>query len=122
MVLPFVRLALAALAALVLGAVPAARADTVDARCDVYPLGEDHARAALACRFSQRQGYVTIHRADGVVHELSPGDAPGRYTDAAGRPAWRERGLGRRGLILRLADERLFVYWDTAGLPAASAP
>jgi len=100
----------------------AARAQTVDARCDVYPKGSDQASAMLACTFSQRQGGVRIQRADGVVHELRPtGQAPGNYLDQDGKPAYRQRGLGSRGQIYRLATESVFVYWDTAGLPGRAA-
>lgn len=104
-----------------------ARADTVDARCDIYPKGSDKASAVLGCSFSQRQGHVHIRRSDGVDIDLRPvGDGPGRYLDAQGRPAYRQSGLGRRGQIFRLADESVYVYWDTVGLPgkpvAAIAP
>jgi hypothetical protein len=98
-----------------------AHADTVQARCDIYPKGEDRASAVVRCTFSQRQGYVTIDRADGVRHELSPkGDQPGTYVDEKGRPAYRNRGLGSLGQIYRLADQSIFVYWSTAGLPGAA--
>lgn len=99
-----------------------AHADSVDARCDIYPKGSDKASAMLACSFSQRQGYVRIQRSDGVVHELRPvGDNPGRYVDAQGRAALRQRGLGKAGQIYRLADESVFVYWDTADLPGTAS-
>lgn len=92
-------------------------ADTTDARCDIYPRGEDHARAMIACRFSQRQGYVSITRSDGVSHELSPeGEEPGEYRDQDGRPVYREDELGRDGLIFRFPDESVYVYWSTAAL------
>ena len=106
---------------LLLSMVGAARGDTVDARCDIYPRGSDKASAMLACTFSQRQGHVAIDRADGVRHELSPKGSAGTYVDQAGKPAYRQRGLGARGLIFRLAKESVFVYWDTAGLPGSSA-
>jgi len=99
----------------------AANAQTVDARCDIYPLGEDRASAVIPCTFSQRQGYVTITRQDGVTHELSPtGSDPGNYTDQDGNAAYRQAGLGDRGQIYRLANESVYVYWDTAGLPSTS--
>jgi hypothetical protein len=104
------------------GVAGGARADTVPARCDIYPKGADKASAVLACSFSQRQGYVRIQRSDGVVYELRPvGDSPGRYVDAQGRPAVRNSGLGQGGQIYRFADQSVFVYWDTAGLPSAAA-
>jgi hypothetical protein len=101
----------------------AVNADTIDARCDIYPKGEDRASAMLACTFGQRQGYVTITRADGVTHDLSPvGDQPGDYHDQNGRPVLRDAaGLGDQGLIFRLPDESVYVYWDTAALKPQSA-
>ncbi|MFN0186011.1 MAG: PliI family lysozyme inhibitor of I-type lysozyme [Aquabacterium sp.] len=98
-----------------------ARADTVDARCDVYAPGAAKPRAVMACQFSQRQGFIGITRSDGVRHDLSPTGGPGRYVDQDGRPAVRSSGLGARGHIYRLADETVRVYWSTAGLPASAA-
>src|SRR5512139_548540 len=108
-----------------LASAPAA-ADTVQARCDIYPKGQDRASAVVPCTFSQRQGHVAIDRSDGIRHELSPkGDRPGTYVDEKGRPAYRTSGLGSRGQIYRLGDQSIYVYWDTAGLPGtapATAP
>jgi len=93
-------------------------ADWVHARCDVYSAGEDHTNVSLPCVFSQRQGYVTIERSDGISYELSPrGDHPGNYTDKNGQLVYRNSGLGKSGLIFRLTKETVYVYWDTAGLP-----
>ena len=93
-------------------------ADSTEARCDIYPTGSDHASASIPCVFSQRQGAVTIARSDGVVHDLLPeGDVPGNYRDADGRPAYRNSGLGADGLIFRLQNESVYVYWSTGGLP-----
>ena len=92
-------------------------ADSTEARCDIYPASDDHADAMLGCRFSQRQGYVTITRDDGVTHELTPvGDQPGRYHDQYGHPVTREHDLGDQGLIFRLPTESVYVYWNTAAL------
>lgn len=92
-------------------------ADSTEARCDIYPKGEDRASAMIACTFSQRQGYITITRADGKTHDLSPvGDQPGAYQDQNGRPVTQELGLGDEGQVFRLPDESVFVYWSTAGL------
>jgi len=100
---------------------PGTLADWTDARCDIYPRGEDHAGASIPCVFSQRQGYITITRSDGVVHDLSPkGDVPGNFRGADGKDVYRQSGLGKAGLIFRFADESVFVYWDTAGLPGSS--
>lgn len=97
-------------------------ADWTDARCDIYPRGEDHASASIPCVFSQRQGYITIDRSDGVAHDLSPqGDVPGNFRDAHGKAVYRQSGLGNAGLIFRFVSESIYVYWDTAGLPGNNA-
>lgn len=71
----------------------------------------------IACTFSQRQGAVTIYRSDDITHDLTPvGDAPGNYRDQDGRPAYRQSGLGDQGLIFRLADESVYVYWSSTTL------
>lgn len=97
----------------VLGFVANVNADSVDARCDIYPGGEDQASATIPCTFSQRQGYINIDRSDGISHELEPtGTEPGNFSDQDGRPVYRQSGLGDRGLIFRFPDESVFVYWD----------
>lgn len=91
-----------------------AQADSTDAACAVYPRGEDHSDVMIPCIFSQRQGYVTIRRSDGVTHELSPvGETPGRFEDPEGRAVHRQSGLGDQGLIFRFPDESVYVYWNT---------
>ena len=98
----------------------AARAQTVNARCDIHPGKQSRASASVPCTFSQRQGYVAIQLADGTRHELSPsGDQPGTYVDGKGRPAYRNKGLGSRGQIYRLADQSIYVYWETSGTQGA---
>ena len=89
-------------------------ADWTDARCDIYPRGEDKASAMIACTFGQRQGAVTISRSDGVTHDLTPvGDAPGNFRDQRGSTVYRQSGLGDQGLIFRFPDESVYVYWST---------
>ncbi|NQE35695.1 hypothetical protein [Microcoleus asticus] len=91
------------------------KADTVNARCDVYPKGEDRTVSSSPCTFSQRQGAVGIQLENGKRYDLTPvGNQPGNYRDRNGRPAYRQAGLGERGQIYRLATESIFVYWDTA--------
>ena len=98
-----------------------AMADTTDARCDVYPKGEDHTDVMIACTFSQRQGNVTITRSDGVTHDLvQSDDQPGRYRDQHGNTVTRENGgLGTAGLIFRFPEESIYVYWDASALEPA---
>jgi hypothetical protein len=92
-------------------------ADSTDARCDIYPQGSDHTDVMIPCTFSQRQGYITITRDDGVMHDLSPvGDDPGNFRDQDGRTVYRQSGLGDQGLIFRFPDESVYVYWDTGAL------
>jgi len=99
---------------------PPAAADTTEAACVIHPKGSDHADATIPCSFSQRQGYVTITRSDGVTHDLSPtGDTAGRFVDSEGQPVQRDGGLGDQGLIFRLPEESVHVYWDTSMLAPA---
>lgn len=92
-----------------------AQADTVQAHCDFYPIGEDYVSSSMPCTFSQRQGYITIQTQGGAVYEFSPvGDVPGNFVDAAGNPVYRQAGLGDAGQIFRLNNESIYVYWDTA--------
>lgn len=101
-------------AALVLTAA-AARADTVQARCDLTTEGGALTRT-LPCTFSQRQGFIGIQLPDGTRHDLSPQPAPGRMRDAQGRDV-RQRVLGTRGQSFALPDATLVVLWDRSGLP-----
>jgi hypothetical protein len=92
-------------------------ADWTEARCDVYPKGEDHTDVMIPCTFGQRQGFITITRDDGVTHDLSPiGDDPGNYKDQDGNTVYRQSGLGDHGLIFRFPEESVYVYWDTSAL------
>jgi hypothetical protein len=94
--------------------------DSVDAACVIYPAGSDHADATIPCRFYQAQGHVVITRSDGVEHDLSADDnTPGNFSDQLGKPVYRESGLGDQGLIFRLPDESVYVYWNTAMLAPA---
>ena len=97
-------------------AAPAA-ADSTEALCEIYPAGSDTLDKMVPCTFSQRQGHVTILRDDGVTHDLTPtGDTPGDFLDQDGHAAYRQSGLGSEGLIFRLRDQSVFVYWDTSAL------
>ena len=118
MILNFIAKAVIAVSVMAAIACPLeSHADTVNARCDIYPAGEDKASAVIPCTFSQRQGYIMIDRSDGVLHDLSPiGDAPGNFLDQNKAPAYRQSGLGENGLIFRFSDESVFVYWDASSL------
>ena len=108
-----------AVALAVFWSVPAP-ADWTDAACEIYPKGEDHTDVLIPCTFSQRQGYVTITRDDGVTHDLSPvGDTPGNFTDQNGRAVHRQSGLGEQGLIFRFPEESVYVFWNTKMLAPA---
>ncbi len=97
------------------------QADWTDARCDIYPGGEDRASAVVPCVFSQRQGYINIDRSDGVSYDLSPrDDRPGNFKDQNGQDVYRKSGPGKDGLIFQFPAETVYVYWDTAGLPGTA--
>lgn len=108
-------------AAIVAGALAGpVRADSTDAVCVIYPAGSDHSDVMIPCVFSQRQGFITIRRSDGVTHDLDPaGDTPGNFDDQRGRRVYRQSGLGDQGLIFRFPDESVFVYWNTNMLKPA---
>ena len=91
-----------------------ATADSTDAACVIYPAGSDHAKATIPCTFGQRQGHITITRSDGATYDLTPSsDKPNIFQDLQGRSVRRESGLGDQGMIFRLPDESVYVYWDT---------
>jgi hypothetical protein len=59
---------------------------------------------------------------DGTTYELSPSATQAAtYTDQNGRPATREDGLGDAGVIYRLADVSIFVYWAGADTVASTS-
>jgi hypothetical protein len=96
-------------------------ADSTQARCEIYPKGSDKLETMVPCTFSQRQGYITITREDGVTYDLSPvGDTPGNFRDQDGHAVYRQSGLGEAGLIFRFPKESLFVYWDNAASEPAA--
>ena len=96
-------------------------ADWGDARCDIYPRGEDRASAVLACVFYQAQGHIVISRSDGKEYDLIPQeDDPDHYRDSTGADVYREL-MGEQGMVFRLPEESLFVYWDTSGLPGRNS-
>ncbi len=104
-----------------MGFAVAAKADTVQARCDVFPKGSDKATSSGPCTFSQRQGVVGIQLQNGKRYDLVPvGNQPGNYRDQNGRAAYRQAGLGDTGQIYRLATESIFVYWNTGSSSPSS--
>ena len=98
-----------------LGITVTAKADTVNARCDVYPKGSDSVTSTGPCTFSQRQGFVGIQLQNGTRYDLTPiNDKPGKYKDQNNQRGHREDSLGDLGVVFRLANESIFVYWETA--------
>ncbi len=89
-------------------------ADSTKARCDIYVTNAEKPYKVIECDYSQRQGYITISRNDGVIHDLSPVEnAVGTFIDQNNKLVYRQSGLGSKGLIFRFAQERVFVYWDS---------
>jgi hypothetical protein len=97
-----------------------AHADSMDAACVIYPAGEDRAEKTLGCRFYQAQGHVVITRDDGVEYDFVPDSkVAGNFTNQAGEPVYRQGGLGDQGLIFRMPQESVYVYWSRAMLEVA---
>lgn len=89
-------------------------ADSTKAHCDIYLNGEDKPHQITECTYSQRQGYITISRNDGVVYDLSPVEnAVGTFKDQSNKLVYRQSGLGRKGLIFQFEREKVFVYWKS---------
>ncbi|MDG1065015.1 MAG: hypothetical protein P8O91_02260 [Luminiphilus sp.] len=87
--------------------------DTLSARCDIYPRGVSQVSKVLPCQFSQRQGYVSITRSDGIAYHLSPtSEAVGTYLDQDEQPVYRRSGLGSAGLIFQMPELSVYVYWN----------
>ena len=121
--LPILAASLVGLASVVAAA--PALADTVQARCDVFPAGEDKATSSGLCTFSQRQGFVAIQLKGGQRIELKPNEStPNAYFDGRGEPARREILGGNRGQVYRLENQSIFVFWDPApyGKEASTTP
>ncbi|MFM7424894.1 MAG: hypothetical protein ACKO7W_07885 [Elainella sp.] len=113
---------MASLTTIAVGTAVAVKADTVDARCDIYPAGQDRATSSGLCTYSQRQGFVGIQLPDGRRYDLEPsGDQPDSYVDQAGQAVRRDNeGLGNRGVIYRFSNESIYVYWDPAPYGSSS--
>jgi hypothetical protein len=83
------------------------QADSIDSRCDIYPKGEDKASKVVNCTFSQRQGFITISREDGITYDLKP-TGTNKYTDQNGKPVTKE--IDGNTLIFRFQKESVYVY------------
>lgn len=90
-------------------------ADTAPARCELTPALRAVTRVALACSFSQRQGFISIELADGRRFDLEP-QGGRRYRDSQGRVATQR--LSASGQTFRFPQETLRVDWDAGDLPA----
>ncbi len=109
-------LLLSVFSVLLVAGVPAAMANSTLARCDIYKKGKKTVSTSVPCIFSQRQGYISIRRADTVEHELMPqDDGAGHYRDSGGNNVYRKSGLGKYGLIFSFKDELVYVYWQSVG-------
>ncbi len=110
------------IAALFTGWAQPSAADSMQARCELYPKGSDKLEKMVPCTFGQRQGHISITREDGVAYDLSPvADTPGNFRDQHGHAVYRQSGLGEAGLIFRFPNESLFVWWDNAASKPAGA-
>lgn len=87
----------------------------MDARCDVFPAGDDKATSSGLCTFSQRQGFVTLRLKGGQTIALKPNEStPNAFFDERGEPAKREILEANRGQVYRLDTQSIVVFWDPA--------
>ena len=104
-------MSLAGVALASLGIVFSARADIIEARCNVYPKGENQAGFEDFCTVSHRQGNITITLTNST-YELTPSATEANtYIDQYGRLATREE-IGLLGFLYRLADAYIHVRFD----------
>jgi len=88
------------------------QADTTQAECGFATAVDAPRDQTSACTFSQRQGFINIDIDGGPDFAFSPtGDTPGNFVNADGQAVYRRSGLGNQGLIFKLPDRFLFVYW-----------
>ncbi len=108
----FIKSQFALIAALALST--SLQADTVTARCDIYPKGSDQASSVSHCKFSQRQGHINIVLDSGKEYDFIPDDKqPMLYIDANGKKVTREHTPGDKSLVIyRTSEDSIFVYWD----------
>ena len=124
--LPLWRLSIAAIFATHLAASPA-NADSASAHCG-FSASRDHLPERTSpCSFSQRQGYIGIYFEGGQSFNFTPvGDVPGNYRDEAGRPVYRQKGLGQQGQLFKLPSTPdglpfLYVMWASTALACDAA-
>jgi hypothetical protein len=89
-------------------------ADTAAADCTITPKGETTEPEKRPCTFGQRQGYVDVRFVgeDENFLELSPTQGAGNYLDQNGDPAYRNKGLGNKGLVFNGEFGTVRVYWS----------
>ena len=119
-------LSIAALCAAHLAPSPAS-ADSAGARCGFSASRDQLPTRTSPCSFSQRQGYIGIAFEGGQRFNFTPvGDAPGNYRDEAGRPVYRQKGLGQEGQLFKLPSTPdglpfLYVVWASTALACDAA-
>ena len=96
-------------------------ADSTRSECGISNSIEQKPEFTSSCVFSQRQGFVTLRIEGGDYFELTPfGDTPGNYRDQDGNAVYRRRGLGEDGLIFKMPNTYLFVFWSPSQLDCDS--
>ena len=78
-------LCMSLLAVCLLAGIGGARADSIDATCEVRKEGDKQKGKSGPCTFSQRQGYISIDRKNGDTISLSPSGGAGQYRDQHGK-------------------------------------
>ncbi|ACA84690.1 hypothetical protein [Shewanella woodyi] len=89
------------------------QADTMQSRCDIYDKPQGELLTSTPCTFSQRQGYISINRDDGISYNLAPVDEAyiGTFEDQNGNWVYRKSGLSPDGVIFKMPTEYLYLYW-----------
>lgn len=81
----------------------------------MFSPGDSYPSASVPCTFSQRQGFITIHRQDGPTYELDDVEGQtGVFVDQYDQLVYRKSGLGNDGQIFELPGQyRINVLWGS---------
>jgi hypothetical protein len=87
-------------------------ADSSTGLCTLTPKGEKVEPAKRKCWIYQAQGHVVVgYEDEDAFLDLMPTEGLGNYTDPDGKPAYRNKGLGDKGVIYRGEFGTVRFYW-----------
>lgn len=92
-----------------------AHADQTEALCELYETPSNQLIEKETCRFAQYQGNIYITFSSGRELNFTPhGNQPGNFIDQNSHPVYRKKGLGKKGQVYQMKNNKLYVYWQQA--------